>query len=545
LPDREDYYQILGVDSDASPKEIKQAFRKKALNVHPDLKGRASESKLRQAGEEMKKLNLAYEVLRDPIKKIKYDSVRAIPKPIVDPLFIHFSDVEPGEIKRASFIIRNHGGSYDKLRIIYDPNSWVRVVHYESLTDSDELPLRVEIEVKGETWKKNYSEYIRVELDEEETQVKIDLQTKPEPIRKKVQPKRTPTARTTPPPSPGFPISVKWIFSAVSIITIIVIFILMNGNWNTNKDRTYGGRSTDEATSLIQTTDRGYVVAGYTKPKGAFVDFWVIKLDEQGNKVWDRTYGGSGRDWACSLIQTTDGGYAVAGTTYSKGTGGFDFWVIKLDEQGNKVWDRTYGGSASDWACSLIQTTDGGYAVAGDTESKSDGEYDFWVIKLDEQGNKVWDRTYGGSADDKAYSLIQTTDGGYAVAGDTYSKGAGQGDFWVIKLDEQGNKVWDRTYGGSGWDRATSLIQTTDGGYAVAGGTESKGDGECDFWVIKLDEQGNKVWDRTYGGSANDVANSLIQTTDGGYAVAGGTESKGAGGWDFWFIKLDEQGNLN
>jgi len=226
LLDREDYYQILGVDSDASSEEIKQAFRKKALNVHPDLKRRASESKLRQAGEEMKKLNLAYEVLRDPIKKIKYDSVRAIPKPVVDPLFIHFSDVEPGEIKRASFIIRNHGGSYNKLRIIYDPNSWVRVVHYESLTGSDELPLRVEIEVKGETWKKNYSEYIRVKLDEEETQVKIDLQTKPEPIREKVQSKRTPAARPTPPISPGFPISGKWIVGAVSIVAITIIATL-------------------------------------------------------------------------------------------------------------------------------------------------------------------------------------------------------------------------------------------------------------------------------------------------------------------------------
>ena len=156
----------------------------------------------------------------------------------------------------------------------------------------------------------------------------------------------------------------------------------------------------------------------------------------------------------------------------------------------------------------------------------------------------TWNRTYGGSGYDIATSLIQTTDGGYAVAGITQSKGAGGEDFWVIKLDEQGNKVWDRTYGGGGNDIATSLIQTTDGGYAIAGGTNSKGAGNGDFLVIKLDEQGNKIWDRTYGGGDTDWANSLIQTTDGGYAVAGGTESKGAGGNDFWVIKLDEQGNL-
>ena len=311
-------------------------------------------------------------------------------------------------------------------------------------------------------------------------------------------------------------------------------------------DRTYGGRSDDGASCLIQTTDGGYAVAGLTSSKGAGnADFWLIKLDHQGNMIWDRTYGGSGSDWARSLIQTTDGGYMVAGPTLSKGAGKSDFWVIKLDYQGNMIWDRTYGGSGSDWAWSLIQTTDSGYAVAGLTNSKGAGNVDFWVIKLDHQGNMVWDRTFGGSDDDGAYSLIQTTDGGYAVAGVTFAKGAGNADFWLIKLDHQGNMVWDRTYGGSNRDCANSLIQTTDGGYAVAGWTRSKGAGKSDFWMIKLDSQGNMVWDRTFGGSNDDGdPSSLIQTTDGGYAVAGATSSKGAGKSDFWVIKLDAQGNL-
>jgi hypothetical protein len=156
----------------------------------------------------------------------------------------------------------------------------------------------------------------------------------------------------------------------------------------------------------------------------------------------------------------------------------------------------------------------------------------------------TWDRTYGGSGDDGAYSLIQTNDGGYAVAGKTYSKGAGEKDFWVIKLDHQGNMIWDGTYGGRDGDWPYSLIQTTDGGYAVAGLTCSKGAGDDDVWVIKLDHQGNMIWDRTFGGSDNEVAYSLIQTTDSGYAVAGSTKSKGAGSNDFWVIKLDVQGNL-
>jgi len=311
-------------------------------------------------------------------------------------------------------------------------------------------------------------------------------------------------------------------------------------------DRTYGGNNYDSASSLIQTSDGGYAVAGYTFSKGAGGDdFWLLRLDKQGNKLWDHTYGGSKGDEANSLIQTSDGGYAVAGYTESKGAGGDDLWLLRLDKQGNKLWDHTYRGSKDDVANSLIQTSDGGYALAGDTGSKGAGKDDFWLLRLDKQGNKLWDRTYGGSDYDGAYSLIQTSDGGYALAGDTRSKGAGKDDLWLLRLDKQGNKLWDRTYGGSGFDRAYSLIQTSDGGYALAGCTQSYGAGKDDFWLLKLDSRGNKVWDKTYGGSDYDSASSLIQTSDGGYAVAGCTQSYGAGKDDFWLLRLDSKGNLN
>jgi len=310
-------------------------------------------------------------------------------------------------------------------------------------------------------------------------------------------------------------------------------------------EQTYGGSQDDRANSIIQTTDGGYVVAGYTSSKGAGgFDAWILKLDNQGNLLWDRTYGGSQDDRANSIIQTTDGGYVVAGYTSSKGAGEVDAWIIRLDREGNKVWDRTYGGSHSDRANSLIQTTDGGYVVAGGTYSKGAGEVDAWIIRLDREGNKVWDRTYGGSHSDRANSLIQTADDSYAVAGFTSSKGAGGYDAWIIKLDSQGNQMWNRTYGGSRADMASSLIQTTDGGYAVAGYTSSKGAGGFDAWILKLDNQGNLLWDRTYGGSQDDGANSIIQTTDGGYAVAGVTWSKGAGGLDAWIFKIEDQVNL-
>jgi len=310
-------------------------------------------------------------------------------------------------------------------------------------------------------------------------------------------------------------------------------------------DKTYGGGNGDWAKSIQQTEDGGYIVAGYTASKGAGgTDFWVIKLDEEGNIIWDKTYGGSEGNGATSIQQTKDGGYIVAGGTESKGAGYADFWVIKLNARGNKIWDKTYGESGDDVATSIQQTKDGGYIVAGSTQSKGAGNYDFWVIKLDTRGNKIWDKTYSGGYWDEANSIQQTEDGGYIVAGRAASKGAGGADFWVIKLAEEGNKIWDKTYGGNDWDYANSIQQTEDGGYIVAGYTASKGAGGTDFWVIKLDARGDIIWDKTYGGNNSDEAYSIQQTKDGGYIVAGKTESKGAGKEDFWVIKLDKEGNI-
>ncbi|MBW8049853.1 MAG: hypothetical protein FVQ77_05845 [Cytophagales bacterium] len=309
-------------------------------------------------------------------------------------------------------------------------------------------------------------------------------------------------------------------------------------------DVTFGGSDWDRANSIIQTTDGGYAVCGFTRSKGAGShDFWVIRLNQYGEKQWDVTFGGSESDQAESIIQTTDGGYAVCGYTSSKDAGGEDFWVIRLNQYGEKQWDVTFGGSEMNVqtnfpVTSIIQTTNGGYAVCGTTESKGAGSSDFWVIRLNRYGEKQWEKTFGGSYSDGANSIIQTTNGGYAVCGSTSSKGAGRSDFWVIMLNKYGKKQWDVTFGGSKWDKATSIIQTTDGGYAVCGSTSSKGAGGEDFCVLRLNKYGEKQWDKTFGGSSWDEAYSIIQTTDGGYAVCGTTESKGAGRSDFWVIKL-------
>ena len=308
--------------------------------------------------------------------------------------------------------------------------------------------------------------------------------------------------------------------------------------------KTFGGINTDAAYSVQQTTDGGYIVAGYTGSYGAGgSDFWLVKADENGNEEWNQTYGSSDDDYAHSVQQTTDGGYIIAGRTQSYGSGGRNFWLVKTDPNGNEMWNQVYGGLFGDAAYSVQQTSDGGYIVAGYTESYGAGEYDFWLVKTDANGNEMWNQVYGGWNIEWAYSVQQTTDGGYIIAGRTQSYGSGEYDVWMVKTDALGNEEWNRTFGGSDWDEAYSVQQTSDGGYIVAGYTGSYGAGSYDFWLIKTDENGNTMWNQTYGGLNSEYAYSVKQTTDGGYIIAGLTKSYGAGGSDFWLVKADENGN--
>jgi uncharacterized delta-60 repeat protein len=302
--------------------------------------------------------------------------------------------------------------------------------------------------------------------------------------------------------------------------------------------KTYGGPAWDEAHSIQQTTDGGYIVAGFTYSFGAgYSDLWVLKLDPNGDVQWQKTYGGPYRDAANSIQQTSDGGYIVAGwiESFASYT---DFWVLKLDPNGDVQWQKTYGGPNWDGAYSIQQTSDGGYIVAGFTYSFGAGDRDLWVLKLGPNGDVQWQKTYGGPNWDGAYSIQQTSDGGYIVAGFTYSFGAGNGDIWVLKLDPNGDVQWQKTYGGPSGDGAYSIQQTTDGGYIVAGWTSSFGAGNGDIWVLKLDPNGDVQWQKTYGGPSGDGAYSIQQTTDGGYIVAGAVYL------DIWILKLDANGDI-
>jgi len=333
--------------------------------------------------------------------------------------------------------------------------------------------------------------------------------------------------------------------------------------------RTFGGVRSDYAYSVVQTTDGGYAIAGFTFSFGAGSrDFWLVKTDPMGNMQWNQTYGGAydeeaysvvqtndggyaiagytdsfgggvRSDYAYSVVQTTDGGYAIAGFTFSFGAGSRDFWLVKTDPTGNMQWNQTYGGTNYDYAYSVVQTTDGGYAIAGFTFSFGAGEDDFWLLKTDALGNEQWNKTYGGVRSDEARSVVQTDDGGYAIAGLTYSFGAGHYDFWLIKTDSAGNMQWNQTYGGTSSEGAYSLVHTSDGGYALAGYTRSFGAGGSDFWLVKTDPTGKMQWNQTYGGADSDFAYSVVQTDDGGYALTGlgGLLPFGVGG-DFWLAKV-------
>jgi len=321
--------------------------------------------------------------------------------------------------------------------------------------------------------------------------------------------------------------------------------IKLDKNGNMEWDETFGDEGTDVANSIIQTKDGGYIIAGFIWTVYASKqDIWVIKLDENGNIEWGKTFDKDEHDIAYSIIQTEDGGYAIAGGTGKRFWGEVNCWVIKLDAKGNMEWDNNFGGTGWDEIYSIIQTKDGSFITTGCVWSKGAGRGDVRVAKLNKRGDLVWDKTFGGSENDEARSIIQTDDGGYAVAGFTVLEDTGDRDVWVIKLDKDGNKVWDKTLGGTSEDWANSIIQDKNGNYIVAGWTKSIGAGKTDVWIVKLDKRGDLVWDKTFGGSENDEAHSIIQTDDGGYAVAGWTKSKGTGNSDVWVIKLDENGNL-
>jgi hypothetical protein len=253
-----------------------------------------------------------------------------------------------------------------------------------------------------------------------------------------------------------------------------------------------GGSSDDMAYSIARNSDAGFIVAGATYSFGAGPpNVYVLRTDSLGDTLWTRTYGGAGEDYAFSARQTADSGFIICGTTYSYGAGQSDIYMVKTNAAGDTQWTRTYGGSQPEHGHSVLQTTDSGYVICGTTLSFGTGAADIWMIRTDANGDTLWTRTFGGDSADLGHSVSQTADRGFILCGQTASFGAGNYDAWLIKTDSMGDTLWTRTFGGGSDDRGYSVQQTADGGFVMAGYTKSFGAGEGDFYLVKTNSSGN------------------------------------------------------
>jgi hypothetical protein len=381
--------------------------------------------------------------------------------------------------------------------------------------------------------------------------------------------------------------------SLIFVSSIFIFLVLAKSNsaygaepreeWN----KTYGGRYGDGAWCLQVTLDGGYILVGNTATRGEGSDLWLIRTDRSGNPIWSRILGGSGEDIGYFVKEANDDGFIITGSTKSFGMGEERLWLIKMDGNGSLIWDKTFGGfvsSSGDGGWSVDETKDGGYIATGYTQSLGRGRKDLWLLKTDDLGNRIWDRTYGGREDDVGISVLQSRDGGYIAAGRTASFGKGGDDIWLLKTDSQGKEAWNATFGGSKddagfqvvelkdgyalvgrtesgsdnnriilirtdlagrelWESTyqggsgTSLQPTTDGGFIIAGRIDSKESGR-DALIIKIDSSGNEAWSRVFGGGADDIGTFAVQDRDGDYIMAGITSTFGSGAEDAWLIKM-------
>lgn len=356
---------------------------------------------------------------------------------------------------------------------------------------------------------------------------------------------------------------------------------------------TIGGNAGDFSSAFEPTADGGYILGGYstsnisgdkTENSNGGTDIWIVKLNSVGAIMWQNTIGGSGEDLLLSIKQTTDGGYIlgagsdsnISGDKTENSRGGLDYWIIKLNANGTIIWQKTYGGAQPEFDAYVVQTADGGYFVGGYSDSNisgdktdpTNGQRDYWALKLDSTGAIVWQNSIGGSLVDRPQAAFQTNDGGFIIGGFSNSSASGDKsennngirDYWIVKLNSSGAVQWENTIGGADDDVLRDMIQTADGGYLVGGYSKSNisGDktensqGDYDHWIIKLDGNGTIVWQNTIGGSGIDYPRDIKQLADGNYMIASWSNSNVSGdktensngGYDYWLVKLNGAGAI-
>lgn len=371
----------------------------------------------------------------------------------------------------------------------------------------------------------------------------------------------------------------------------------MDASGSMEWERNFGGDGMDMLISLAYTAEGGFVLAGNSsslesgfKKEGTRgqEDIWVIKLRPDGEEQWQKTLGGSGKDIVSKILQTSDGGYIIGGSSSSPGVeregakveknspnyGNLDYWLVKLNAEGTIEWERTYGGSYKDQLESISLTRDNGFIVGGYSNSpisvtKSENPMgeggDYWILKLDEKGNVEWQKTLGGDGDDHLHQIIQTKDNGYAIGGSSSSNYEGSKtqpnrngiDFWVVKLDEYGDMDWQETYDFGQIDVLTSLVESKDGSLLIGGYIQnknyfqkvsSKEEGINDYVLIKVAEDGEELWKTFVGSSGQEILRKVIITRDGDYVLAGTSRGENSrdkntqkGRSDFWLVKLADE----
>lgn len=336
-----------------------------------------------------------------------------------------------------------------------------------------------------------------------------------------------------------------------------VYVVKTNNLGNIEWQKTIGGSGYDVGISIIETNDNGYIIAGYTSSSDGDItsnngqfDGLVIKLDSIGTIIWQKTYGGSSRENFYSIVQTSDGGYILSGTSISndgqvaQNYGSIDCWVVKINDLGIIEWEKNYGGSSEEFIVDIKEISNNGYIFVGHSFSNNvdittnQGSCDAWIVKINNLGVIEWQKTYGGSEQDYLYNIQQTPDGGFVICGQTESSNGdiqnaihGDLDSWIMKLDTSGNIIWSKTYGGSNLDSFNKILQTPTGEYILAGNTYSNdfdlagNYGDSDIWIIKVSSIGELIWQKNIGGSNNDYINDIIKTQDNGYALIGSSNS--------------------
>jgi len=359
--------------------------------------------------------------------------------------------------------------------------------------------------------------------------------------------------------------------------------------------KTFGGSNEEDAISIVESNDGGYMVLGYTKSTDGDVtgktttdlDYWLLKLDENGNKIWDKTYGGSADDQATSISKTSDGGYIISGFTASndgdvtENAGFHDYWIVKVTSTGAIQWQKSFGFAGQDQAFKVIQTQDGGYFATGfldvgladgggndiiDNQNNKASLHslgDYWGIKMDADGNKIWRRYFGGSHVDQGKDVLQTEDGGFLLIGISessdydISNARGANDYWVVKTNADGDLMWEKSFGGSETDRAFSVTKTTDNNFIITGETRSSDFdisnpiGGGDIWAVKFNAtNGAIIWEKSFGGTQFETSRGIIALENGNYAIAGsarstdGDVSGNNGANDAWILIINNDGTL-